>query len=152
MSHTLINCMIEIWRQNSEIHPAFACSRWPPWFLRSFQTVRRMREAWKWETCSVSVFLVRVGSPISTSGEARFEYPLPWESKISQMPYPRTNKDNQITHNTDRCVTECTSKMTTFIRDNMTNLHRKCKVAWDHVLSLLSPYVSHGKRAFFIPS
>ena len=22
----------EIWRQNSEIHPAFACSRWPPWF------------------------------------------------------------------------------------------------------------------------
>ena len=23
---------IEIWRQNSEIHPAFACSRWPPWF------------------------------------------------------------------------------------------------------------------------
>ena len=22
----------EICRQNSEIHPAFACSRWPPWF------------------------------------------------------------------------------------------------------------------------
>ena len=22
----------EIWRQNSEIHSAFACSRWPPWF------------------------------------------------------------------------------------------------------------------------
>ena len=54
MSHTLINCTCKnrlwyhsilrgsidqkhaktnkIWRQNSEIHPAFACSRWPPWF------------------------------------------------------------------------------------------------------------------------
>ena len=54
MSHTLINCTCknrvwyhsilrgstdpkhaktnEIWRQNSEIHSAFACSPWPPWF------------------------------------------------------------------------------------------------------------------------
>ena len=31
----------------------------------SFQTVWRMREAWKRETCSVSVFFVRVGSQIS---------------------------------------------------------------------------------------
>ena len=27
--HTKTN---EIWRQNSEMHPAFASSRWPPWF------------------------------------------------------------------------------------------------------------------------
>ena len=27
--HTKTNA---VWRQNSEIHSAFACSRWPPWF------------------------------------------------------------------------------------------------------------------------
>ena len=35
-------------------------------------------------------------SNISTSAEERFKYPLPWENKIGQMPYPRANKDNQI--------------------------------------------------------
>ena len=39
----------EIWRQNSEIHSVFTCSRWPLWFPDP-QTVRRMREAWKRET------------------------------------------------------------------------------------------------------
>ena len=29
-------------------------------------------------------------------GEERFKYPLPWENKICQMPYPSANKDNQI--------------------------------------------------------
>ena len=28
--------------------------------------------------------------------QERFKYPLPGENKISQMPYPRANKDNQI--------------------------------------------------------
>ena len=35
-------------------------------------------------------------SKISTSGEERFKYPIPWEDKISQMPHHRANKDNQI--------------------------------------------------------
>ena len=35
-------------------------------------------------------------SNISTPGEERFQYPLPWENKISQMPYAVANKDNQI--------------------------------------------------------
>ena len=40
----------------------------------------------------------RVGSQINipTSGEERFKYSLPRENKISQMPYNRANKDNQI--------------------------------------------------------
>ena len=69
---------------------------------RYFQTVRRVREAWKWgNICSVSVSFVRVGSQIHphvgpTSGEERFKYPLPRENKIGQMPYPRANRDNQI--------------------------------------------------------
>ena len=58
---------------------------------------------------------------ISTSGEERFKYPLPWENKISQMPYPRANKDNEIPtpcpasplpsrrHNIDRCIFKRTS-------------------------------------------
>ena len=57
---------------------------------RSFQTVRRECEAWKWgNICSVSVSFVRVGSQIHphvgpTSGEERFKYPLPRENKIGQ--------------------------------------------------------------------
>ena len=47
-----------------------------------------MREAWKGAGGGQS--------NISTSGEERFKYPLPWENKISQMPYPKANKDNQI--------------------------------------------------------
>ena len=68
---------------------------------RSFQTVRRVREAWNWgNICSVSVSFVRVGSKIHqhvgpTSGEERFKYPLPRENTI-QMHYPRANKDHQI--------------------------------------------------------
>ena len=60
---------------------------------RSFQTVRRMREAWKF-----GLFFFRPSrqSNISTSCEERFKYPLPWENKISKRPYPRANKDNQI--------------------------------------------------------
>ena len=69
---------------------------------RYFQTVRRVREAWKWgNICSVSVSFIRVGSQIHPhvgpmSGEERFKYPLPRENKIGQMPYPMSNKDNQI--------------------------------------------------------
>ena len=189
MSHTLINCTCknrlcfsllpftlipqylkrfnwsktrqtnEIWRQNSEIHSAFACFRWPPWFpdvsrpysaclkrrsrkhmfalslfvrvgsqmspprakkdsnipflgrtksvkcpppgstttIKSpphahcmiswcFQTVQRMPEAQKQETYVRSQsFRPSRQSNVSTSGEERFKFPLPWENKISQM-------------------------------------------------------------------
>ena len=44
----------------------------------------------------LSLFRPSRQSNISTSGEERFKYPLPWENKISQMPYPRENKGNQI--------------------------------------------------------
>ena len=44
----------------------------------------------------LSLFRPSPQSNISTSGEERFKYPLPWEDKISQMPYPRANKDNRI--------------------------------------------------------
>ena len=86
--HAITN---EIWRQNSEIHSAFACSRWPPSMIsRSFQTVRRMREAWKWERMfGLSLFRPSWQSNISTSREERFKYPLPWENKISQNALPQ---------------------------------------------------------------
>ena len=44
----------------------------------------------------LSLFRPSGQSNISTSGEERFKYSYPRESKISQMPYPRANKDNQI--------------------------------------------------------
>ena len=125
MSHTLINCTLknrlcfsllpftliplykrinwskhaktnEIWRQNSEIHSAFACSRWPPWFpdlSRPYGACVK-RGSGK-HMFGLSLFRPSRQSNISTSGEERFKYPLPWENKISQMPYPRANKDNQ---------------------------------------------------------
>ena len=43
-----------------------------------------------------SLFLLSRQPNISTSCEERFKYPLPWGNKISQMPYLRANKDNQI--------------------------------------------------------
>ena len=72
----------EIWRQNSEIHSAFACSHWPPWLPSHM--------------FGLSLFRPNRQSNISTSGEERFKYPVPRENKIIQMPYTRANKDNQI--------------------------------------------------------
>ena len=43
--------------------------------------------------CSVEV---RNICSVQVSSEERYKYPLPRENKISQMPYPRANKDNQI--------------------------------------------------------
>ena len=86
----------EIWRQISEILSAFACSRWPVWFpdlSRPYGAYVKREEG---NTFGLSLFRPSQQSNISTSGEERFKYPLPWENKISQMPYPRANKDNQI--------------------------------------------------------
>ena len=84
-------------RQNSEIHPAFACSRWPTWFPDlSRQYGACMKRGSGKYMFSLSLFRPSQQSNISTSGKERFKYPLPWENKISQMPYPRANKDNQI--------------------------------------------------------
>ena len=56
-----------------------------------------------WSVEAVNIIYVRSLSFSSESavkylhvGVERFKYPLPWENKISQMPYPRANKDNQI--------------------------------------------------------
>ena len=84
----------EIWRKNSEIHSVSLV----PVGLHDFQIFPdRMREAWKRET------YVRSQSSSSESavkyllsGEQRFKYPLPLENKVSQMPHPRANKNNQI--------------------------------------------------------
>ena len=60
----------------------------------------RTAHAWSVEAgkhmFGLSLFRPSRQSNISTSGEERFKYPLPWENKISQVPYPRVNKDNLI--------------------------------------------------------
>ena len=118
MSHTLIYCtcknrlgfsllpftLIPQYLEGSNWSISLTFSLFSLAFMisRSFQTVRRVREAWKWgNICSVSVSFVRVGGQIHphlgfTSGEERLKYPLPRENKIGQMLYPRANKDNQI--------------------------------------------------------
>ena len=127
MSHTLINCTCkidlvslyfrllwyhsilrgsidqkhaktnEIWRQNSEIHSAFACSHWPPWLPDLFKPYGAcVKRGSGKHMFGLSLFRPSRQSNISTSGEERFKYPLPWENKISQMPYPRAN--NRFQH------------------------------------------------------
>ena len=86
----------EIWRQNSEIHSAFACSHWPPWLPDLFKPYGAcVKRGSGKHMFGLSLFRPSRQSNISTSGEERFKYPLPWENKISQIPYPRANKDNQ---------------------------------------------------------
>ena len=87
----------EIRRQNGKIHPVFACSRWPPWF----PDLSRPYGACVKRGCGKHMFGLSLYLPsrqlnISTSGEDRFKYLLPWENKISHMLYPRANKNNQI--------------------------------------------------------
>ena len=48
-----------------------------------------MREAWK-QGSGKHMFGLSLFRP---SRKERFKYPLPWENKINQMPYPRANKD-----------------------------------------------------------
>ena len=87
----------EIWRQNSEIHSAFTCSHWPPWLPDLFKPYGAcVKRGSGKHMFGLSLFRPSRQSNISTSGEERFKYPLPWENKISQMPYPKANKDNQI--------------------------------------------------------
>ena len=66
----------------------------------SFQTVWRMREAWKWETrwgnretCSVSVFFVRVGSQISPRRAKKdSNIPSPGRTRLVKCPTPGPTK------------------------------------------------------------
>ena len=55
----------EIWRQNSEIHSAFACFRWPPWFpdvSRPYSAC--LKRGSRKHMFALSLF-VRVGSQMS---------------------------------------------------------------------------------------
>ena len=68
----------EICRQNSEIHPTFACSRWPPWFPdRSRPYSVCVKRGSGKHMFGLSVFHLHRQSNISTMGEERFKYPLP---------------------------------------------------------------------------
>ena len=100
----------EIWRQNSEIHSAFACSR-----VQIF--LDRTTHAWSVEVgniCSVSVFFVRVGSQISPRRAKKdSNIPSPGRTRSVKCPTPgptRTIKSpphalpSPRPHNIDRCI------------------------------------------------
>ena len=78
----------KILRQNSEIHSTFACSRWPPWFpdlSRPYGACvnrgsgKQAKETEK-HMFGLSLFRPSRQSNISTTGEERFKYPLPWDT------------------------------------------------------------------------
>ena len=84
-------------KTNREIHSHFACSRWPlgfPNLSRPYSACVRRGSGKR--MFGLSLLRSSRQSNIPTSGEEGFKYPLPLENKISQMPYPRANKDNQI--------------------------------------------------------
>ena len=88
----------EIWRQNSEIHTAFACSRWrPPWFpdlSRPYGAcVKHGRGK---HMFGLSLFRPSRQSNISTSGEERFKYPLPWgeQDQSNALPQGQQRQSN----------------------------------------------------------
>ena len=70
----------------SEIHSAFACSRWPPWFPDLSRP---------YGACVKRGSGKHVRSQ-SFSSESAVNYLHVGENNINQMPYPRANKDNQI--------------------------------------------------------
>ena len=90
----------EIWRQNSEIHSAFACFRWrPPWFPDLSRPCGAcVKHGRGKHMFGLSLFRPSRQSNISTSSEERFKYPLPWENKISQMPYLRGQQRQSNPH------------------------------------------------------
>ena len=85
----------EIWRQNSEIHSAFACSHWPPWLPDLFKPYGACVKRGNMEAgniCLVSVFFVRVGkkdSNIPSPGRTRsIKCPTPGPTKTNPHPMP----------------------------------------------------------------
>ena len=87
----------KIWRQNSEMHSAFACSRWPPWFpdlSRPYGACVK-RGSGK-HMFGLSLFRPSRQSNISTSGEERFKYPLPWgeQDQSNALPQGQQRQSN----------------------------------------------------------
>ena len=93
--HTKTN---EIWRQNSEMHPAFASSRWPPWFADLSRPYAACVKGGSGKHMfGLSLFRPsRRISPRRAKKDSNIPPPPTWENKIIQMPYPRAYKDNQI--------------------------------------------------------
>ena len=87
----------KIWRQNSEIHSAFASSQLASKMSQSFQTIWHMREAWNRETYSMfglSLFrLSRLSnmskdSNIPSPGRTRSSNALPQGQQSQSNPHP----------------------------------------------------------------
>ena len=96
----------ELWRQNSEIHSAFACSRWPPWFpdlSRPYGAC--MKRGSGKHIFGLSLFCLSRQSNISTSGEERFKYALPpGPTKTIKSPPHALTPPPARRHDIDRCI------------------------------------------------
>ena len=84
---------IEIWRQNSEIHSAFAYSRWPPWFPDLSRPYSACVKRGSGNICSVSVFYILVGSQISPRrAKEDSNIPSPGRTRSDKCPTPGPTK------------------------------------------------------------
>ena len=82
----------ESWRQNSEIHPAFACSCWPPWFPHLSRPYGAcVKRGSGKHMFGLSLFRSSWQSDISTSSEERF-IPSPGRTRSVKCPTPEPTK------------------------------------------------------------
>ena len=83
----------EIWRQNSEIHSAFACSHWPPWLPVLFKPYGAFvkRGSGK-HMFGLNLFRPSRQSNISTSGEESSNIPSPGRTRSVKCPTPGPTK------------------------------------------------------------
>ena len=87
----------QIWRQNSEIHSAFASSRWPPWFpdlSRPYGAC--VKRGSRKHMFSLSLFRPSWQSYLHVRWRRIQISPALGEQDQSNALYPRANKDNQI--------------------------------------------------------
>ena len=99
----------EICRQNSEIHPAFPCSRWPPWFpdlSRPYGAcVKRGSGRHMFGLSSqISPRLAKKDSNIPSLGEQDQSNALPLTPTKTIKSPPHTLPPPPRQHNIDRCI------------------------------------------------
>ena len=103
----------KIWRQNSEIHSAFASSQLASKMSQSFETIWHMREAWKRETYSMfGLSLFRLSRLSNMSKDSNI--PSPGRTRSVKCPTPGTTKTIKSPphalsppphrHDIDRCI------------------------------------------------
>ena len=86
----------EIWRQNSEIHSAFACSHWPPWLPDLFKPYGACVKRGSGKNVRSQSFSSESAVKYLHIGRRKIQISPPPGEQDQSNALPRANKDNQI--------------------------------------------------------